>query len=231
MPVYDWEGWLRDWNAMLLGGDPEPDTAEPHVTAEILASGWLGAPGATEEQVAAVETRLGVPLPPSYRSFLLTSNGFLQPTNLVPRLLSTDEVDWFSARHQDVINAWSLGVRLGGSAANDPASFEHYLPTALQVSEIEHGGTAVYLLNPRVVDESGEWEAFYFAHWIPGVVRFPSFSALMEEEMSNWEQSTEPMPPGAAGAAETHSDVKTWWETVRWIFGGKGSGTAGARGP
>ena len=221
MTVYDWEGWLRSWNELLLGAlDPEhPDAWDADVTPEILASGWLGSPGATEQQVAALEARLGVTLPPSYRSFLLTSNGFLQPTVLVPRLLSTDEVNWFRAEHQDVIDSWSLGVRLGFAAASDPDSFEHYLPTALQVSAIEHSGSAVYLLTPMIVGPDGEWEAFYFAHWIPGVNRYPSFSAMMEDEMTNWESPDAPMT--AAPKAATHSDVKTWWNALRGVFKGR----------
>ena len=224
MTHFDWSGWLRTWNDMLLGAvEPgRPDTWSDDLTPAIVESGWLGSPPATEEQVAALEARLGATLPPSYRSFLLTSNGFLQPTVLVPRLLRTDEVDWFRSTHQDVIDAWGLGIRIGGAAAEDPRSFEHFLPTALQVSAIEAAGTAVYLLNPKVVSPDGEWEAFYFAHWIPGVHRYPSFSALMEEEMSSWD------PPGAAEAltpSEGYSDLKNWWETVRWMFGKRGSGS------
>ncbi|HYC31872.1 MAG TPA: SMI1/KNR4 family protein [Gemmatimonadales bacterium] len=226
MTHFDWSGWLRTWNEMLLGPvDPEqPDTWGEDLTAAVVQSGWLGSPGATEEQVAALEARLGTSLPPSYRSFLRTSNGFLQPNVLVPRLLPIDEVDWFRAGHQDVIDSWNLGIRTGGAAADDPRSFEHFLPTALQVSAIEHAGSAVYLLNPKVVSAEGEWEAFYFAHWIPGVNRYPSFSALLEAEMSGWE------PPGAPTAPvprESHSDLRTWWETVRWVFGKRGSGAAG----
>ena len=220
IPVPDWERWLASWNTMLLGAldNEHPDTVvEPDVTPAILASRWLGAPGATDARLDALEARLGVALPPSYRTFLQASNGFLQPTVLVPRLLTTDEVDWFRARHQDVIDAWSLGVRTGGGAANDPDAFEHYLPDALQVSAIEHGGTAVYLLNPKVVDAEGEWEAFYFAHWIPGVNRYSSFRALMEDEMKNWEPPDSPPSPAPR---TTHSNVKTWWEALRWIFRG-----------
>jgi hypothetical protein len=36
---------------------------------------WLGYEPAGEEAVRAAEERLGVRLPPSYRNFLLTSNG------------------------------------------------------------------------------------------------------------------------------------------------------------
>jgi hypothetical protein len=41
-----------------------------------LETGWLGTAGATGEELAALEARLGLTLPPSYRSFLETTNGW-----------------------------------------------------------------------------------------------------------------------------------------------------------
>jgi hypothetical protein len=217
---YDWEPWLREWSRTLLERvDPSNPASYPDedLTPEMVASGWLGAPGAGESRLAALEARLGVTLPPSYRSFLGASNGFLQPGVLVPRLLPAEEVDWFRSAHQDVIAAWNVGTTLGlGRAAADPEAFEHYLPTALQVSDLERAGTAVYLLNPKVVDTSGEWEAFYFAHWIPGVNRYPSFRALMEDERTNWSAPE----PRADEPASRPSPARSYWETLKWIFRG-----------
>ena len=39
-----------------------------------------------------------------------------------------------------------------------------------------------YLLNPRVVDRGGEWEAWFFAAWLPGAMRYRSFGELMQAE-------------------------------------------------
>ena len=81
----------------------------------------------------------------------------------------------------DTIDAWTgPASRTGGVA--DPDGFEQYLPAALKVSARETVGTAMYLLNPRVAGADGEWEALFFAHWVPGVRRFPSFWALMQAE-------------------------------------------------
>jgi hypothetical protein len=213
MSSQDWSAWLQEWNRILLDGlEPgQPGEGTPDLTPEIVASGWLGAPGAGEAELTALEARLGTTLPPSYRSFLKASNGFLQPNVLVPRLLSSREVDWYRTRHQDTIDAWFLGAGGGGGPPDYPGSFEQYLPTALQVSAVEHAGTAVYLLNPQVVSADGEWEALYFAHWVPGVNRYPSFRALMEAERTNWTPPGAPPPPRP-------SQWTTWWSTVRWIF-------------
>ena len=40
----------------------------------------------------------------------------------------------------------------------------------------------MYLLNPMVVTPEGEWEAWMFAHWLPGARRYRSFWELMGGE-------------------------------------------------
>lgn len=42
---------------------------------QVIESGWLGYPGATEAQIAQAEARLGMVLPRSYREFLKVTNG------------------------------------------------------------------------------------------------------------------------------------------------------------
>lgn len=46
----------------------------------------------------------------------------------------------------------------------------------------DRGDAAILLLNPEVVFEDGEWEAWYFATWLPGAMRFRSFADLMRYE-------------------------------------------------
>lgn len=208
--VADWDRWLREWSAQLLAGFDAPDAfTDPAVTPAVVASGWLGFPGASEGDVAALEARLNTRLPPSYRSFLLASNGFLQPGMIVPTLLSTDRVDWFRVAHQDTIDAWQQGMEAAGGVCSPVDGFEQHLPHALQVSEVERVGTAVYLLNPDVVGPDGEWEAFYFAHWVPGVQRYPSFRALMLAEQES--RLAPPLPPPP-------SRWRTFLDAARWIF-------------
>ena len=207
MADLDWHTWLREWNRELLDRfDVEHPNAfvDPAVTREVVASGWLGAPGATADQLAALEARLGVTLPPSYRAFLQASNGFLQPGVIVPRLLPCEEVDWYRNAHQQEIDIWLSAAGQG----EDADAFERYLPATLQVSAEERVGSAVYLLNPKVVDAAGEWEAFYFADWVPGADRYPSFRALMEAERRK--QVAPPPRP--------RSRLATWWSILRWIF-------------
>lgn len=108
MTAFDWPGFLRAWSAEVLA---MPNVAVD-LAPEVVATGWLGYPGASEAQLSRVEARLGLRLPPSYRAFLQVSNGWRRPGAFVDRLWSTGEVDWFARRHQDWIDAyvWPLSA-------------------------------------------------------------------------------------------------------------------------
>lgn len=185
----DWPSWLADWNGALLERldlDQPSAFRDPRVTRGLVTGGWLGAPGASEAEIAAAEVRLGDTFPPSYRSFLAASDGFLQPDLIVPRLRSVAEVAWYGEEDPDSARIWA------GSA--EPGHPLGELAGCLQVSDRELVGTAVYLLNPGRRTADNEWEAYYLAHWVPGVERYPSFRHLMEEERR---RSLEPVDPGS----------------------------------
>ncbi len=127
-------------------------------------------PGASAEEIADAERRLGTTLPPGYRSFLATTNGFGPIGSFVRRLRPADEIRWLSDEDPELIRIWV-------EATGDDA-----LAATLVVSDEEDG--ARLLLNPAVVDEEGEWEAWFFAHWVPGAEPYSSFRALVEETYS-----------------------------------------------
>jgi HEAT repeat protein len=67
----------------------------------------------------------------------------------------------------------------------------------LEVSDV--GDSAIILLNPQVVTPEGEWEAWFFANWIPGAYRYRSFWELMQGQYEQVlhmlrEQRGEPTP-------------------------------------
>ena len=132
----------------------------------------LGFPGATDEQIAALESRLGVRLPRSYSEFLKATNGLLQPYSYVAAcggdFWPAASVDWFEARNADWI------------AAYEPVG-QQFVDELRGTIELSHDGDAsVYLLNPRAPTAGGECEAWFFATWSPDVERFESFAALMQ---------------------------------------------------
>jgi hypothetical protein len=159
-----WAPFLKELSEFRLS-DPRVAAAVPEQKAK---AGWLGELPASEQQVAALENRLSRGLPPSYRSFLATSNGFQQQSPFIHRLYGADEADWFGVRNQ----AWAEAYR------------ETYpnLASCLQISDV--GDSAVVLLNPDAVSPDGEWQTYFFANWIPGARAFPSFRKFMEEELN-----------------------------------------------
>jgi SMI1 / KNR4 family (SUKH-1) len=203
---FDWPTWLAAWNQELLErldlGKPSA-FRHPLVTPELVAGGWLGAPGATEAEIAAAEARLGTTLPPSYRAFLAASNGFLQPDLIVPRLRAVSEVVWLGDEDPDTARTWAETAEPG-----DPLS---ELAGCLQVSDRELVGTAVYLLNPRRRGPDGEWAAYYLAHWVPGVEPYSSFRQLMEEERR---RTLVPID-SASVTKPPPSGIRTLWEVLR----------------
>ena len=104
---------------------------------------------------------------------------------------SAEHIEWLRRASPAFIAAWMDGARSCGSprAVPDERYFvygeaqdavairDEYLQDALQISA--WGDAAVYLLNPRVVTAAGEWEAWFFATWIPGAHRYRTFWDLM----------------------------------------------------
>jgi cell wall assembly regulator SMI1 len=165
------------------------------VSQKKTAAGWLGEQGATEAEITSAEQRLGVRLPPSYRSFLAESNGFDHIGPFIYRLYNASEIEWFRIRNQDWVDAYQNPINKE-PGAEDTTPEEHlanpddsvrfrtaYLWSCLQISE--EGDSAVVLLNPEVVNAEGEWETWFFANWYPGAVRYPSFLAYVQSEIGS----------------------------------------------
>ncbi|GGN49068.1 hypothetical protein GCM10011579_002450 [Streptomyces albiflavescens] len=192
-PLYAWRDLLQRWSDEWL--DPilhEQERPEPF-PQEVRAARWLGTSGASPDEVEALEERLGAALPPSYRQFLLTSDGWLNTTTSIDRLLPAHEVGWARDVDPETVAAWTDGYGRDVPRVPDEEYFVYgdeqdtvtlrpeYLPQTLVISRAPDA-TDVYLLNPCVITSDGEWEAWYLAHWLPGAVRHRSFWDLMNAE-------------------------------------------------
>jgi hypothetical protein len=207
MSTFDWQNFLENWSQEYLTCTQKTND----LPLEVLASGWIGFPGATEGQLAAAEDRLSVHLPASYREFLKISNGWRQTTPFIYRVLAIEEVEWFHVRHADWIASFSQrnscnksltpvdNLSNGASSSYSVADAEYfiygneqdcskvrveYLSSSLEISE--KGESSIYLLNPKVVNSEGEWESWFFGDWLPGADRYPSFQSMMEAEYRNF---------------------------------------------
>jgi hypothetical protein len=206
MATVDWAAWLADFNRELierLNLDEYSAFRDPRITAELVAAGWLGSPPATEAVLDAAEARLGTRLPPSYRSFLAVSNGFFQPDLIVPRLRPAEEIGWYGDLEPESVAIWAEFA--------EPDDAIGRLAGCLQVSDAELVGDAVYLLDPARPAEDGEWDAYFFASWVPGVTRYPSFGALMEAKR----QDVVNPPSFDHGPGPTPSVWRLLWDAVR----------------
>lgn len=150
-------------------------------TNEILASGWLGYPPATDAQIAATEKRLGLTLPPSYKSFLKVSNGWRAIDQFINRLWPVEEIDWLATTDPETVEVWE-----DASTGGDILYESKYIASTIQISDREYAGTAMYLLNPKVVSPTGEWEAWFFSHWNPGATIYPSFWEMMQAQYNTF---------------------------------------------
>jgi SMI1 / KNR4 family (SUKH-1) len=173
MTIADWrptlERWSREWLDSLDAADLE------QVPRELVEQRWLGTEPATDAQIAAAEARLGLRLPPSYRAFLATTNGWGPTSPFVDRLCRVEEVERFAVLNPDWVEAYGGGTEL---------------EELVQISDV--GDSAVLLLNPGVVAPDGEWEAWFFATWSPDEERCPSFAALLETQHALFARVVEP---------------------------------------
>jgi hypothetical protein len=200
-PMYQrppWRDLLAEISRMRLA-DPE---VSARVSGDVVLSGWLGEPGATEEQIRVAEERIGARLPPSYREFLRQANGFREIDPFISRLLQATEIGWFRFTNPDWIEAYQHPEEDDVSPEDhlrDPLNSvmfrRSYLSSCLQISEEDDG---VVLLNPEVMTPEGEWEAWFFANWLPGAERYRSFRSYVESALERaYELSAAPSPKRA----------------------------------
>src|SRR5262249_3381412 len=90
-----------------------------------------------------------------------------------------------------------------------------YLESALEISDV--GDSAVLLLNPEVVDDTGEWEAWLFANWIPGARRYRSFRELMQGEHESLRRLQKELGPGKSKYGNVAQQAARRGETTEAI--------------
>lgn len=205
MSELDWKPFLESFNQDLLA-DAELRTSIP---ASAIDAQWLGFNPATDEAINEQERRLGVELPVSYKEFLKVTNGWRYTGQFINEVFPVSEIRRFDKENQSWIDAFSspppahfaemferFNVDMATPTASDDEYFVYgrdqlsaryeYLQNAIQVSAI--GDAAVYLLCPDGVSGELEYEAWFFASWIPGARRFASFKDMMLDASSSFIQ-------------------------------------------
>ncbi|WP_019929103.1 SMI1/KNR4 family protein [Nocardia sp. BMG111209] len=181
----EWHGFLRAYStefpdSPFMRRMAADGRADQFLSAAQRSAGWLGFEPASADDIAAAEQRLGVRLPPAYRNFLLTSNGWNTISYAVD-LLPIAEVGWFPDVEPELIRAWE------GTELLD--EYGSVLERSLVVS-MDDGGAGQYLfLHAAEVADDGEWTAY---EWWPGdgedPYRYAGFGVLIADL---WKQARE----------------------------------------
>jgi hypothetical protein len=162
-----WRGYLREYSALYLRTANEYQRAA--LDPEQAATHWMGHEPAPMETVLAAEQRLGVRFPPSFRSFLLVSDGWRGVGGPIHLVLPCERISWLrdTDRGADLIDIYS-------EYANAENEYVTLLAQSLDIAE----GDAFWLLDPTETGPDGEWAACLFepkhAEW----ERFASFAEL-----------------------------------------------------
>lgn len=185
----DWKIFLEQVSESIISND---DLYAGFTAGE---NGWLGFPGTIDKEIELQENRLGIKLPPSYKAFLKASNGFKQINSFYWNILPVEKIDWLKNSQQDLYELYSTDTFLEAFVPGDEEYFVYgdkqdcttfraeYLIKSLAVSD--WGDASLILLNPEV--KSGEeWEAWAFATWQLGPVRYKSFEELMLTEYQSY---------------------------------------------
>jgi hypothetical protein len=105
MTIVEWKEFLQRWSEEWLA-------RASTLPGRVRKNRWLGARPATEKQVAQLEKRIGYSLPPSYRNFLLTSNGWSHTTELVECIRPVSKVEWLATDNPQMLDGWGCFVAL-----------------------------------------------------------------------------------------------------------------------
>ncbi|MEU4983143.1 SMI1/KNR4 family protein [Streptomyces sp. NPDC021969] len=174
--AFDWRPFLAEWSGEWADSLPEGETRSADDTSARW-SRWLGFPPADEARVAAAEARLGRRLPPSYREFLMVSDGWRHAGGFVWLLAGTAEARW----HDDASGlADTFEENLDEDAGPEERREAGIWRRGLQL-DVESDATYV-LMDPQDVDEDGEWAVYTWAGWRAAPPeRHANFGAFMRE--------------------------------------------------
>jgi hypothetical protein len=174
--AFDWRSfllkWSGEWADSLEDGESRGEDDEVARQAR-----WLGFPPASEERITAMEERLGLRMPPSYREFLKVSDGWRHAGGFVWLLAGTEDARWHNNESglADMCEE-ELDEDSGPEEWREADLWRRGLQLDVE-SDITH-----VLLDPEDMDEDGEWAVYTWASWRAAPPeRFANFLEFMRE--------------------------------------------------
>ncbi|MEU7398218.1 SMI1/KNR4 family protein [Streptomyces albogriseolus] len=185
---FDWGTFLRRWQDEWVPSEDEAmELAEGDTTLADLA---LAAPPASEGEVADAERRLGTRLPPSYRGFLLASNGWALRDDSIYQLGAAHEIGWFG-------DPFSM-TPMYRESLDERATEQQVLLAGMweRALQLETDSDMSYaLLDPGDTDEDGEWALYVYKGWSGEYpARYPSFRAYMQRRYESFHAERAQLP-------------------------------------
>ncbi|MEV8036148.1 SMI1/KNR4 family protein [Streptomyces sp. NPDC086182] len=155
----DWQSLLLRWSGEWADSLPDGETQDEDDETARRAR-WLGFPPASEERIAAMEERLGLRMPPSYREFLKVTDGWRHAGEFVWLLAGTENARWHNDESglADMYEEF-LDEDAGPEARREAGMWRRALQLDVE-SDITH-----VLMDPEDVDEDGEWAVYTWASW------------------------------------------------------------------
>ncbi|MEO8508937.1 MAG: SMI1/KNR4 family protein [Betaproteobacteria bacterium] len=160
-----------------------PEAARTEEEQAAVARGTTLNEPARQSDVDALAARIGKPLPPSYRDFLVSSDGMLfeGALNVVPLLPAASVVPLTDSRYPG-LGIWrampDVAIPLDPAAGGPLPGAA--LARAWLLSSIVDGD--VYLIFPELAGPDGEWPVWFFGPKSPGAIGYPSFGAMLVRE-------------------------------------------------
>jgi hypothetical protein len=176
-----WRTILDRFSALIL----QPSHVEEfrsRIPADLLERDTLLSDGAMMDDLAALEARLGRPVPASYRALLQASNGLAMFGPRLGRLLAAGEADWYPKRHPEEARHIETLLKQEGTNRRpfaDPKWTIDIPLHALEISESFNG--ASLLLHPRRGRGGGEWDVWFSRP--SSATRYATLSDFVEQEL------------------------------------------------
>jgi len=138
----------------------------------IRKSEWIGFVGASSYEIALVEERLQIQLPDDYKSFLETTNGIRAFPLSNPGLGPVEQINKLA----NVIEPYFFDIIVSLDADE-----ENNIRNAILISK--YPDEQLVWLTP-INAEQTRWETWFYASWMPGAEKFPSFRFYMEDALA-----------------------------------------------
>ncbi|WP_157963553.1 SMI1/KNR4 family protein [Actinocorallia populi] len=155
----DWRSFLSRWSQERI--DEHDVRQHKPLDPEAVRGRWLGFPAATDIEIEQAEARIGRALPPSYRAFLQTTNGWASEEFPVFRLRSVEEIGWLRELEPLWTEPWT------DEDDEDLDEYAKETATLFDRSLLVSGEAdlTIVLLDPDDVDENGDWAVYRYSSW------------------------------------------------------------------